>query len=260
MFNRLKTLVRGFLGLFISGLEKANPKALIEAEKENLRHQIARFNDNLANHGAFIERLMRQVKNQEKQEAELAGKTAAHLKLGHRGPAGQYALQLKELRTQLEENRQQLQQAEVTFQKLLKARDVSVREAQEKIESLKRMITEAEMLEAQAELQEMAQGMISSIGGAGDTLARVEEYLVERRDKAAGRSRVASASIDTSKVELMEAEQEALGEQALAEFASAYGLDMPASEPTTDETATAAATTGDPAPATRDMGPAARES
>lgn len=255
MFRRLSTLIRGFLGLFISGLEKANPRAMIEAEKENLRAQIARFNDSLASHAGFVESLMRQIRTQEKNEQELAAKTAAHLKLGHRGPAGQYALQLKELRAQLELNRQQLQQAEVTYQKLIKTRDVAVRDAQQKIDSLKRLISEAEMLEAQAELQEMAQGMITSIGGSGDTLARVEEYLNERRDKAAGRARVAGSSIDTSKVELMEAEQEALGDQALAEFAAAYGLEMPAGE-------TPAATPETPAaaPPVRDMGPAVRES
>jgi phage shock protein A len=253
MFQRLKTLIRGFVGLFISGIEKANPRVLIEAEKENLRHQIARFNDNLANHAGFVERLMRQIKNLEKQEQDLVGKTGAHLKLGHRDVAGKYALQLKQAREQLEENRQQLQQAETTFQKLVKARDVSVREAQQKIESLKRMISEAEMLEAQAELQEMATGMISSIGGSGDTLARVEEYLSERRDKAAGRARVAASSIDSSEVELMEAEQTALGEAALAEFASAYGLDVPAAE--SPETGDAAAE-----PQVKDMGPAVTES
>ncbi len=56
------------------------------------------------------------------------------------------------------------------------------------------MLTETEMLEAQAELQEMANGMISSIGGTGDTMTGVEEYLTERRDKAAGRARVASST------------------------------------------------------------------
>ncbi|RMH21086.1 MAG: hypothetical protein D6696_06630 [Acidobacteria bacterium] len=257
MFRRLKNLIKGFVGLFISGLEKANPRALIEAEKENLRQQIARFNDNLATHAGFVERLMRQIKNQEKEEQDLAAKTAAHLKLGHRQTAGQYALRLKSLRQQLEENRAQLEQAEQTYQKLLKARDVSVREAQQKIDALKRMISEAEMLEAQAELQEMAQGMISSIGGAGDTLSRVEEYLTERRDKAAGRARVAAGSIDSSQVELMEAEQEALGDQALAEFAAAYGLEMPAAEAA--ETA-AAEDRGEAAPPVKDLGPAVPES
>jgi phage shock protein A len=227
MFQRLANLLKGFLSLFISGIEKSNPRALIEAEKENLRQQISRFNDNLANHAGFVERLMRQIKMLEKSESELAAKAAANLKVGNRAAAGQYALQLKTVREQLEENRQQLEAAEETFQKLVKSRDVAVREARQKIDALKRMLTEAEMMEAQAELQEMAQGMITEIGGAGDTLNRVEEYLTERRDKAAGRARVAATAVDTSKVELMEAEQQALADQALVEFAAAYGLEMP---------------------------------
>jgi phage shock protein A len=252
MLRRLGNLLRGFLGLFVSGLEKANPAALIEAEKENLRKQIAVFNDNLAQHAGFVERLMRQIKTQEKQEQDLAAKTAAHLKLGHNKVAGQYALQLKELKAQLEENRAQLEMAEKTYEKLIQSRDVSVREAQQKIEKLSRMISETEMLEAQAELQEMATGMITSVGGSGDTLNRVEEFLNERRDKAAGRARVAADSVDTSKVELMEAEQEAMGDAALAEFAAAYGLEVPA--PQVQEAVQSAA------PAKRDLGPAQTES
>ena len=194
---------------------------------------------------------MRQVKNLEAQERDLTAKAAANLKVGNRAAAGQYALQLKTVKEQLEENRAQLVAAEETYKKLVQARDVSVREAQAKIEGLKRLLTETEMLEAQAELQEMAKGMISSIGGSGDTLARVEEYVTERRDKAAGRARVASSSIDTSQVELMEAEQAALADQALSEFAAAYGLEMPAAAAAEDKAAA-------PPPA-KDMGPAEKQ-
>ncbi len=251
MWRRLSNLVRGFFSLFISGIEKANPRALIEAEKENLRRQIGRFNENLANHAAFIERLMRQIKSLEGQEKDHAGKAAAHLKVGNRGAAGQLALRLKTVKEQLEENRGQLEGGEETYKKLVKTRDVAVREAREKIESLKRMLTEAEMMEAQAELQEMAQGMISSIGGTGDTISRVEEYLTDRRDKAAGRARVAGSSVDMTEVELKEAEQEALADQALTEFASAYGLEMPQGEEKK---------TTEAAPPAKDMGPELTES
>jgi phage shock protein A len=252
MWRRISNLIRGFLGLFISGIERQNPRALIEAEKENLRKQIARFNDNLANHAGFCERLMRQIKNLETQERDLTAKAAANLKVGNRAAAGQYALQLKTVKEQLEENRAQLVAAEETYKKLVQARDVSVREAQNKIESLKRLLTETEMLEAQAELQEMAKGMISTIGGSGDTLARVEEYVTERRDKAAGRARVASSSIDTSQVQLMEAEQAALADQALTEFAAAYGLEVPGAVATQADAAA-------PAPPAKDMGPAEKQ-
>ena len=252
MWMRISNLIRGFLGLFISGVERQNPRALIEVEKENLRKQIARYNDNLAVHAGFTERLLRQVKNLEAQERDLAAKAAANLKVGNRNAAAQYALQLKTVKEQLEENRAQLATAEETFKKLVQARDVAVRDAQAKIEDLKRLLTETEMLEAQAELQEMATGMIATVGGSGDTLNRVEEYLTERRDKAAGRTRVAATTIDTSKVELMEAEQQALAEQALTEFAASYGLELPPAEK--------AAAGQAPAPPAKDMGPQVQES
>ncbi len=89
--------------------------------------------------------------------------------------------------------------------------------------------------------------MITSIGGSGDTISRVEEYLTERRDKAAGKARVAASTIDISQVELKDAEQAALADQALSEFAAAYGLEMPATE--------AAKPVADVAPPVKDMGP-----
>jgi phage shock protein A len=256
MWRRISNLIKGFLSLFISGIERENPRALIEAEKENLRKQIARFNDSLATHAGFCERLMRQIKNLEAQERDLTAKAAANLKVGNRNAAGQYALQLKTVKEQLDENRTQLQAAEDTYKKLVASRDVAVREAHDKIEKLKRMLTETEMMEAQAELQEMANGMISSIGGTGDTMNRLEEYLSERRDKAAGKARVAASTIDSSKVELMEAEQQALADQALTEFASAYGLEMPGGEKPTVAAEGPAAT---PAPPVKDMGPAQKQ-
>ena len=103
-----------------------------------------------------------------------------------------------------------------------------MRDAQDKIEKLKRMMTETEMLEAQAELQEMATGMVSSIGGSGDTLNRVEEYLTERRDKAAGRARVAASSDRHRQGRAAwRPSSRPWPTPALTEFAAAYGLEAP---------------------------------
>jgi len=225
MFKRLMNLIRGFFGLFIKGLESSNPEALIEAEKENLRNQISRFNENLANHAAFTERLMRQIKTLSAKEKELTAKITANIKAGNKRVAGQLALQLQTVKTQLEENQQQLEIAEKTFKDLERSRDVAIREAQHKIEKLQALVSETEMLEAQAELQEMAKGMISGIGGSGDTINRVTELLHERRDKAAGKARVASGTYNNSELVMKESEQEALGDAALAEFMAMSGMD-----------------------------------
>jgi len=138
---------------------------------------------------------------------------------------------LQTVKQQLQENSEQLQMSDKTFRDLEKSRDVTVREAQAKIEKLQNMITETEMLNAQAELQEMAKGMISSIGTSGDTLNRAQEIILENRDKAAGKARVASSQgLDTTEIVMKENEQAALGDQALAEFAAAYGIDMNSGE------------------------------
>ncbi len=233
MFSRIANLFKGFLSLFISGIEKQNPEALLEAEKENLRRNIGNYNEGLAAHAGLCERLMSQVKTLEKEEQTLRAKTAANLRAGNNDAAGQLALQLQTTTRELDENRVQLEQAEVTYKNLLRAREVAVRDAQAKIDSLKSGLNDLKVKRATAELAEMATGMISKIGGSGDTLNRLEEMVEEERTKAAGRARVATDSIDTSGIDLKEGEQKALANQALADFAAKEGITLDAGDAAT---------------------------
>lgn len=224
MFQRISNLFRGFLSLFISGIERRNPEALLELEKENLRKQIGQYNTGLASHAGLCERLMAQVKKLESDERDLRAKASANLKAGNRGPAAQYALRLQTVQRELEENREQLKQAEDTYQNLVKARDVAISTAKAKMESLKGAIEDMKMKKAMAEMTEMASGMITSVGGSGDTLDRLHEMVEDERNKAAGRARVARDSLDMKDVTMKEAEQNALADQALAEFAAKEGI------------------------------------
>jgi phage shock protein A len=229
MWRRFANLIRGFFGLFISGLEKQNPEALLEVETENLRKQIAQYNQGLASHAGLCESLMAQIRKLEAEQRDLRAKTSANLRAGNRDAAGQYALRLQTVERELEENRRQLAQAETTYKDLLKARDVAVSSARAKIEALRSGISDLKMKRAMAELTEMASGMISSIGGSGDTLDRLQGMVEEERTKAAGRARVARDSMDMSGVQVKEAEQSALAEQALADFAAKEGIALDAS-------------------------------
>ena len=226
MFRRIGNLIRGFFGLFIGGLEKRNPEALLEVEKENLRKNIVKFNQGLAAHAGLCERLMVQVKKQEKERDELRAKTSAHLKAGNKKLAGQLAMRLQSVSADLEENTAQLEEAEKTYRELMTARDVSIKEARGKIEELRRGIDDMKVQSAMAELNEMAAGMVNEIGGSGDTLNRLQEMVEEERSKARGKARVAKDSIDTTEVHALEMEQSALEEQALADFAAKEGLTL----------------------------------
>ena len=196
MFGRIANLFKGFLSLFVSGVERRNPEALLELEQENLRKQIGNFNQGLASHAGLSERLMSQVRKLEAEQRDLRAKTTAHVRAGNNAAAGQYALRLQSVEAQLAENRTQLEQAETTYKNLVKARDVAMQTARAKIESLKGAINDMRMKQAMAEIHEMSAGMITNIGGAGDTLNRLESMVMEERDKAAGRARVAKDSVD----------------------------------------------------------------
>jgi phage shock protein A len=226
MWQRLGNLLKAFANLFVTDLEKRNPEALLQLEAENLRKQVASFNQGLATHAGLCERIMGQVRKQESEQRDLKAKTTAHLRAGNRNAAGQYAVRLQTVERELTENRRQLAQAEETYKNLVKARDVAVASARAKIESLKGAITDMRMNQAMAEMHEMAAGMVGEIGGSGDTINRLHEMVEEERTKAAGRARVAKDSLDMTEVNVKEAELEALSDQALADFAAREGITL----------------------------------
>ena len=106
----------------------------------------------------------------------------------------------------------------------MKARDVAIRAAQAKLESLKQSIDDLKVKRATAELTEMASAMVGQIGGAGDTLIRHEAMVEEERSKAAGRARVARDTLSTTDIIVKEEEQRALADQALSDFEKKEGL------------------------------------
>jgi phage shock protein A len=230
MFKRIGNIIKGIFLRLIGKAERSNPEALLEVEKENLRKQITEFNKALAAHAALVEDLKSRAKKMDEREDELRTKTAANLKAGNRAAAGQLALKLKEVGKSHDEVAKQFEESEQRYKELIRARDVSVKEAKSKIETLSRGINDMKVQKATAELNEMSAGMVTEIGGAGDTLNRLEEMVEEERTKAAGRARVARDSMDIGEIELQESEQSALAEMALADFAAAEGLELAGDE------------------------------
>ena len=231
MFKRIKNLIKGFFGLFIGGIEKRNPEALLANEKENLREQISEFNKGLSAHAGMVEKLISRAKKLDKQENELRAKTAANLKAGNREAAGKLALQLQTIDKEHDEVREQMEAADARYKELVKARDVSVKAAKDRIEQLRRDLDDMKVTGAMADLNEMAAGMVTEIGGSGDTLNRLEEMVEDERTKAAGRARVARDQLDLSDINSQEAEQDALAEMALADFAAAEGIELASDAP-----------------------------
>jgi hypothetical protein len=139
---------------------------------------------------------------------------------------------------------------------LVRTRDLSINEAKAKIEKITRGLSDLKVKRATADLNEMAAGMISSIGGAGDTLNRLEEMVEEEREAAAGRARVAKDSLPVGDLDIQEVEQKAMANQALANFAAHAGIAL---EPESSASKTEATPQKDKPQGTKTMGPGSIE-
>jgi phage shock protein A len=216
--KRLLNLIRGFFALFIGGIEKNNPEALLENEKENLRKQIANFNGGLAIQAALVEKLSAQAKKLSVDEDDLRAKIPVLLQAGKRDLAAQLALRLQTVDKEHDEVLAQLEAAEKSYKDLTRARDVSVKAAKDKMEALGRGINDLKVKKATAELTEMANGMITSLGSSGESLERITTLVEDERNKAAGRLRVAKDSVSLAEIDELEATNQTMAELALAQF------------------------------------------
>jgi len=258
MIKRLLNVLKGMLRVFVSDVERDNPEALLENERENLRRQLAQFNQGLVSHAAMCERLIRQVEKLDEDRCDLESRTRANLQAGNRDTAAELALRLQTVARELAENRGQAEEAEITYRDLVAARDAAVEAAQAKIRELRRGIDEMRIQQAMAELNEMAAGLVTSVGGAGETLSRLEQLIEEQRSRAAATNRVAREELSLGDVRARELEQRALADQALADFAAQEGIAL-APESERSSPASSEREAGAEPAANKTMGPVVRE-
>mgnify|MGYP003488485142 CR=1 FL=1 len=101
LFARIGRLFRGFIGLFISGLEESNPEALMDAARQEFRDKMAQYNMALARMAGIAERLKGQVKSKTLKAQELERRVLANHQAGNMELAGTLARELQELKADL---------------------------------------------------------------------------------------------------------------------------------------------------------------
>jgi len=233
MFKRLWNLLTGILSSTLRLFEAANPKALIEAEKINLRNQLARFNQGLAEQAGHVYRLSHQAQECCDQEQKLITRIRALLKAGEQSQAARLALQLSTLQREINDLRTRCRVAEETYQGLEKARDRAVTDANARLEKLEQMVSQTEIITAQNELIEMAGKLNLSLGSAHQSIDAASETIEKTHQLALGRARVVRGEVGRQLQDLAagEAERKFLEERALAEFLAVNDLVVPLDRP-----------------------------
>ena len=227
--GRLSRLFRGFLGLFISGLEERNPEALMEAARQEFRSKITQYNAALAQMAGVAERLKNQIKSKTARAQDLERRILANHHAGNLELAGALARELQDLKADLGVDTNELQETESAYQGNLRQAKLSQREFEEKINKLQKQLSQVKIKEAQAEAAAALSSVAFKVGDLGDSMKTVEEVLAKRYERSAGKARVAADLVDMDKIQEKEAERKALEQTALAEFLASQGIQTPAS-------------------------------
>lgn len=226
LMMRIGRLFRGFLGLFISGLEEQNPEALLEVAREDFRTKMLQYNQALARLAGISERLKLQIKTKTAKVQELERRILANYKAGNAELAGSLAREIQELKADLEHDSQELKDTEEAYTANVRNAKLAQKEFEEKVRRVERQLSQVRVKEAQAEAAAALSGVAFKAGDVGDTLKSVEDVLNKKYEKAAGQARVAHDLADSVELQEKESERKALEQQALAEFLAQQGIQM----------------------------------
>ena len=224
MFARIGRLFRGFLGLFISGIEEANPEALMEAARDEFRTKMVQYNLALAKMAGVAERLKTQVKSKAARAQDLERRILANHRAGNMELAGALARELQELKTDLGVDSQELQETEEAYQANLRQAKLAQREFEDKVRKVEKQLSQVKIKEAQAEAASALSNVAFKVGDLGDTMKTVDEILQKRYEVSAGKARLAKDMVDMEAVTEKENERKALEQVALAEFLASQGI------------------------------------
>jgi phage shock protein A len=224
VMSRLGRLFRGFLGLFISGLEERNPEALMEAARQEFRQKMTQYNLALAQMAGVAERLKSQIKGKAARAQELERRILANHQAGNLELAGTLARELQELKADLSTDTSELQETEGAYQANLRQAKLSQKEFEERINKLQKQLSQVKIKEAQAEAAAALSSVAFNVGDLGDSMKTVEEVLAKRYERSAGKARLAADMVNMEQIQEKEAERKALEQAALAEFLASQGI------------------------------------
>jgi phage shock protein A len=231
MFGRIGRLVRGFFGLFISGLEQSNPEALMEAARQEFRSKMTQYNMALAKMAGVAERLKVQVSAKTAKGQDLERRILANHRAGNMELAGSLARELQELKADLNVDALELKESDDAYQANLRQAKLAQREFEDKVRKLEKQLSQVKVKEAQAEAASALSSVAFKVGDLGDTMKTVEEVLQKRYEVSAGKARLAKDMVDLEAVSEKENERKALEQVALAEFLASQGIQAtPAAE------------------------------
>jgi len=151
--KRLKKAVRNFFGF---ETPEADPESVLEAGRQKLAGEMARYNQSLAASISLCEVLRGQIRTLESREETFRSALDQQLRSGaDEETGGETALRWENIRRELAALRPQLEEAEATCKQITAAREAALDTARKQLEELKGTLDAARIHQALTEIERL---------------------------------------------------------------------------------------------------------
>lgn len=221
---------------------EADPVAQLRYEYDRSVEQLKEGRNGLELYRGLVERVARQVQQNDAHCKQLEAQAKAYLKAGDRETASKFALELQKARGDLAENQQQLALHEQAYQNNLKKIQHANQQLVAVREKIQKYDAELKMSEAEAEIAKLSESFDMNVT---TDFGQIEQVIQQRIDTNRGKARVAAdlSQKGIASIEAEERAQQAMAEDALSQLEVELGIKSP-------ETSAKAETAKDLGPAT----------
>lgn len=218
MFERLARLIRGFFGLFVSGLEERNPKAMLEDLKNQLNAAKVRYNTTTANIIAREKVAAAKLKQAQKELAECQTMIQQAKRQNDRELALQLLIQEENLSATLQTTQDAYDAIKLEADNARKEFENFQTEMFQKMSQIEQLKTQADLADLKKEMNSLRSNYATE-NGAGklnEGLKQAEEIIQGRLAKEDAISELGQNSIESRMRDLKANASKSRAEEKLA--------------------------------------------
>ncbi len=232
MWNRFTRVIRSFVGMFISVAE--NPELILEQNIRDLNDQVPRMNESIAMVKANVSLLEKEEAKYMREVQDLTMKVKAAIQGGRDDLAANFATRLESLRSALSRTQEQLQTAQLAFEKALNVKKAFMREKERKTQEAMQAIRDNRRSQWQKKVADTLDQF--EVAGVSQTHDEMVRKIDEQTAVNEARMEMALGNVDQQRFKIEEEAENLRAAELVKQFKVEMGLMGPAASATPDKT------------------------
>ncbi len=232
MWNRFTRVIRSFVGMFISVAE--NPELILEQNIRDLNDQVPRMNESIAMVKANVSLLEKEEAKYLREVQDLTMKVKAAIQGSRDDLAANFATRLESLRSALSRTQEQLQTAQMAFEKAMNVKKAFMREKERKTQEAMQAIRDHRRSQWQKKVADTLDQF--EVAGVSQTHDEMVRKIDEQTAVNEARMEMALGNVDQQRFKIEEEAENLRAAELVKQFKVEMGLMGPAASAAPDKT------------------------